>query len=1001
MRPGVMSVCVVRGVLCFAVVAVLATSCDGSRSTPPTGTLAAVLPAGLAGDVGLVRIDVSQNGKLVASQSVSATSLGTSLSGAAGGPAPRAVDGGTAPLGDAFFVLAPGMYTVVATPLTAAGGPSQLCVPATTQAQVEPSLTTEVTLVILCQSPGNGGLDVTVTTNSGPTIIGLTFAPNKYTEPCEPVTVSVTASDSSGGALTYVWSVTAEPAGAPGPLPPGVASNLTPTGSTAVFDTTVAGDYTLEVLVTNATGQTASLSFPIHVLTGAQCSGAQPLTGYLVPLTRATPVIGPVPADTDVSLSLGLSVSDPAGLQAFVKAVADPKDPNYRQFLTPKQFAATYGASAADYQTLQDWATGNGLTIAATYPNNLLLGVTGPAAKIEQALFVNLVYRRRGDGNQFIAVDREPSLNLAIPILHISGLTDDVPPSAGLTPNGTGSGGFYRAADIRAAYLGVGASSSCQSLDGSGQVVGIATFAPFDQNDVVGYDGLQVPAINPSNVTVAATEGGDFITAGFTLETTMDVEMVQAMAPGARVHVFEGSMGITFHADDIFHAMATASPPLTSASCSWVFGRSDNAQQALSEMAAQGTSFFTSSGDFGDVGDPQSNKDMSSLTLVGGTILSTNTLVSGDYPASYYAGDFTWNDVQGNQQKDVTGGGIMDGNNRFGPSPPFPGCICIPWPLCCGSSVPIPDYQKGVSMATNGGSTAFRNYPDVALLAENIEIFFGGGTIGSGGTSAAAPLWAGFTALLNQRGARSGIGPAGFLNPAIYDIGLTSGTANDLYHTCFHDVTDGVSNANGFGSGFVSVPGYDLTTGWGTPTCGLINQLSTIAPLSPNTPLSLIEFTIVTGQDDLGGGLNGSGAHATVILPGGQTFTETLKTAQEASWDNGSTHILDFAIPMCTLTITTNCASQPLTGTNGISGVTLTLDQNNPSFSADNWDIADVEVTLFNPQSAKVCQIDLVGNNTLQDGHVGLERLSLTADLTKGDGPTSRVFSTGVNSGCF
>jgi hypothetical protein len=67
---------------------------------------------------------------------------------------------------------------------------------------------------------------------------------------------------------------------------------------------------------------------------------------------------------------------------------------------------------------------------------------------------------------------------------------------------------------------------------------------------------------------------------------------------------------------------------------------------------------------------------------------------------------------------------------------------------------------------------------------------------------------------------------AGFLNPTLYDIGLTRGSANDLYTVCFNDVADGIGNFNGFGLGYNSVPGYDLCTGLGTPKVRLIYQIS-------------------------------------------------------------------------------------------------------------------------------------------------------------------------------
>ncbi len=150
----------------------------------------------------------------------------------------------------------------------------------------------------------------------------------------------------------------------------------------------------------------------------------------------------------------------------------------------------------------------------------------------------------------------------------------------------------------------------------------------------------------------------------------------------------------------------------------------------------------------------------------------------------------------------------MDGNNKGGGNifnVPAQGCYCWPQTLCCGSGVPLPDYQKGVSMAANGGSAQWRNYPDVAMLAANAEIFFQGKPTVPSGTSLAAPLWAGFMALANQNSQKNGAGLAGFLNTTLYDIGLTSGLATDLYKICFNDINDGVSNANGFGSGSLDV----------------------------------------------------------------------------------------------------------------------------------------------------------------------------------------------------
>src|SRR5262249_35734901 len=84
--------------------------------------------------------------------------------------------------------------------------------------------------------------------------------------------------------------------------------------------------------------------------------------------------------------------------------------------------------------------------------------------------------------------------------------------------------------------------------------------------------------------------------------------------------------------------------------------------------------------------------------------------------------------------------------------------------------------------------------------------------------------------LVNQQTAATGLPPVGFVNPALYAIGL--GTS---YAACFHDITTG-SNATSFSHGkYVAAVGYDLCTGWGTPAGqNLIDALSQPPPPGPS-----------------------------------------------------------------------------------------------------------------------------------------------------------------------
>jgi len=158
-------------------------------------------------------------------------------------------------------------------------------------------------------------------------------------------------------------------------------------------------------------------------------------------------------------------------------------------------------------------------------------------------------------------------------------------------------------------------------------------------------------------------------------------------------------------------------------------------------------------------------------------------------------------------------------------------------------------------------STTLRNCPDVAIAATNIEIVRLGQPLSVNGTSASSPLWAGFTALVNEQAAANGLPPVGFLNPALYLIGQSA-----EYASSFHDISSG-SNPSAQAS-FNSVPGYDLVTGWGTPKgLSLINALALRMPLHP--PLSAAAIQYVRKYDCDSGPVAGAVATYMVGVSGG------------------------------------------------------------------------------------------------------------------------------------
>ena len=107
-----------------------------------------------------------------------------------------------------------------------------------------------------------------------------------------------------------------------------------------------------------------------------------------------------------------------------------------------------------------------------------------------------------------------------------------------------------------------------------------------------------------------------------------------------------------------------------------------------------------------------------------------------------------------------------------------------------------------------------RNVPDVALTADNVyNVSDNGSTQAVGGTSCAAPLWAGFTALANEQAASNSQGRVGFLNPALYTIGKAGGQAIVIASTTPRRGITAPAPSIRLLAGMTSVPAGELPPG--------------------------------------------------------------------------------------------------------------------------------------------------------------------------------------------
>src|SRR5215469_8992807 len=162
------------------------------------------------------------------------------------------------------------------------------------------------------------------------------------------------------------------------------------------------------------------ITFSISVR--AQNSGAQVLKDSMPAAIPHLSANGRLPASTRLNLSIGLPLRNESALDSLLRQLYDPASPNYRHYLAPGQFAEQFAPTAADYQTVANFFGTNGFTVTE-HPDRMVLDVSGSVADVERVFHLAMrTYRHPTENRTFFGPDRVPSLNLSVPILHISGL---------------------------------------------------------------------------------------------------------------------------------------------------------------------------------------------------------------------------------------------------------------------------------------------------------------------------------------------------------------------------------------------------------------------------------------------------------------------------------------------------------------------------------------------------------------------------------------------------
>jgi subtilase family serine protease len=620
-------------------------------------------------------------------------------------------------------------------------------------------------------------------------------------------------------------------------------------------------------LATTFAGHAQTLARRLSVAPTATAARV-PISGSVSGRVAHSAALGHLPGEvqlTGMSLMLKPTAAQSAALKQLLADQQNPASSSYHQWLTPAQYGARFGLADEDLAVLTNWLQARGFTVDSVAPSRNRIVFSGTSSAVEVAFGTSMQRYQRGQQTFF-----ENSSEVQIPaalsdvIGSVSGLSSyhlqapmaqhlAMPMSQAVPLYTTGSGKHYLVPwDVRQIYGSntlVGSGS-----DGTGIKIGVLGQSAVSAAQLTFFQQKTGQTVKSPTLMLVPNTGTSNLISGDEGESELDLEYASGSAPGANVvFIYTGCGTATSttpltdssscNNNGVFDSMAYAitnnvAPILT---LSYGSCETENAsfiatelEPLLQQANTQGQTFIASSGDTGaascesvalptiatngiSVSYPASS---TYVTGVGGTQLNsdaatywsaTNNSFAGS--ANGYIPEVAWDDTVAYKSFSTSGGGA---SAIFGkPS----------WQA--GTGVPadnyrdVPDVSLPASVIVNPyvTCTADSNTP---CTDTSVGFTTGGGSL-VGGTSVAAPNFAGILAIIEQA---NGGGALGNINPSLYALARGASAS-----AIFHDITSGnnivpcaggttgcsstvasVSGTMGYSAGV----GYDQVTGLGS-----------------------------------------------------------------------------------------------------------------------------------------------------------------------------------------
>ena len=534
----------------------------------------------------------------------------------------------------------------------------------------------------------------------------------------------------------------------------------------------------------------------------------------------------------------------------------DPKSPLFHKFLTPEQFGPQFGVAQADLVKVTTWLQSHGFKVEDTPAGNRAIVFSGTAAQTAAA-FNTEIRRYTVAGVKHYANSTDPKIPAALASVvggvvklhdfqHTANIAKSSPVSAAQLANPLyytyGSGHYLSPADYSTIY-DIGPLYS-NNINGTGQTIAILARSNIYLSDVQSFRSMF--GLKANNPQIIITNSDPGVLQGDSVETTLDTEWSGAVAPNATVKVIVAASTNTADGIDLsaLYAVNNNVAPVISlsyGSCEASMGSSELAfyNSLWQQAAAQGISVMVSSGDSGAAGCYGGSSSSGSGTAINGlcsspyaTCVGGTEFVEGSNPGQYWlpGNNSTYGSAISYLPETVWYESGSNGGSGL-------------WAGGGGASIAYakPSWQAGPGVPADG----HRDVPDVSMTASSHDgylIMLYGGLNSVGGTSAAAPSFAGLMALVNQKAnVRQGLA-----NLVLYPLAASQASGGAAV---FHDIKTGNNSVPGV-TGFAATTGYDLASGLGSvDATQLVNHWadgSTTASLSLST--SSTALTVSTGQ---------------------------------------------------------------------------------------------------------------------------------------------------------